>query len=434
MLIEFRVANFRSIAEEQVISLVPEKGRTEFPSNIISIGKHSGLNALAFYGANSSGKSNLLRAFYLLNWLLYDSTNRNSSYKLPYEPNLLIEGYSSIPTKLEIVFVASGNRYRYGLEFGLDKVHSEWLFRKKIGREVELFFREGEVIDVSSGFNASNKLIEAAIEGTRDNALFLSLCDIFNIQEAKLIFKWFDNFIYVDGLKTEKAGRDTLRLCKSDENFQKRINEFLKGLDLNILGLEVDEKEFSPSMVPKEIDEDTRNAIIRSFSSAKNRAFNTLHKTYKNDGSEGNDSISWRLSKHESRGTQKIIQLGGPILYTLIHGGVIIVDEIEAKLHTKITLAIVELFLSRKTNPLNAQILFATHDTNLLKLASLRRDQINLVEKDKKEATELFALSDFRYFNGNKERPDTDKEKRYLEGRYGATPRIHLEGDLLFSK
>ena len=106
--------------------------------------------------------------------------------------------------------------------------------------------------------------------------------------------------------------------------------------------------------------------------------------------------------------------------------GVIIIDEIEARLHTKLTAALVKLFLNPETKPKQAQHLLATHDTNLLNSVPLRRDQINFVEKNKAGATTIYALSDFKYFKGNKGQPDKDKEKRYLEGRYGATPSIDL--------
>ncbi|MBC6995400.1 AAA family ATPase [Neolewinella lacunae] len=128
----------------------------------------------------------------------------------------------------------------------------------------------------------------------------------------------------------------------------------------------------------------------------------------------------------ESSGTRKVINTIPPILFTLCKGGVVIIDEIEAPLHTKLTAALVKLFLDPKTNPKQAQLLLATHDTNLLNSVPLRRDQINFVEKNKAGATTVYSLSDFNYFEGNPGQPDKDKEKRYLEGRYGATPSIDL--------
>ncbi len=135
---------------------------------------------------------------------------------------------------------------------------------------------------------------------------------------------------------------------------------------------------------------------------------------------------NWDLDDHESEGTKKAFHLSGPIIRTLTEGGVLVIDEIEAKMHPMMTINSINLFLNPATNPYGAQIIFATHDTNILTYCPLRRDQINFVEKNNWEATEIYALSDFEYFNkpNNSEYPDVDKEKRYFEGRYGAIPTL----------
>ena len=126
--------------------------------------------------------------------------------------------------------------------------------------------------------------------------------------------------------------------------------------------------------------------------------------------------------------------MSGPVFWALMNGGVLIIDEIEAKMHPKMTLDTIDLFLNKDTNPHQAQLIFATHDTNLLTYSRLRRDQIYFAQKNKWESTEFYSLSDFVYIGANdptkleKERPDTDKEKRYIEGRYGAIP---ILGDLV---
>src|SRR4051812_1476709 len=191
MLIEFKISNYRSIGEEQVLSLVPAPKQRDFPDNIIEKGKNQALNAIALYGANGSGKSNLLRAMGLLDKLLHHSARAASTTKLPYDPFLLKKGWNEKPTSFEITFILNDFRYRYGLEFNQTAVLSEWLFRKGQSREVSLFQRKDDIIDTSPGFQGSAKVIEAAIEATRDNALFLSTCDMLNVDEAKQIFQWF---------------------------------------------------------------------------------------------------------------------------------------------------------------------------------------------------------------------------------------------------
>jgi len=422
MLLEFRVSNFRSICEEQVISLVPAPKQKDFPENKIKHGTYEILNSLALYGANSSGKSNVLKSLELLDKLLYLSARSSSTSLLPYDPFLLRKGYSNLPTKLEITFVAENTRYRYGLEFNKTEIITEWLFRKKIGREVELFQRSKDVIEVSSGFIGSQTLIDTAIEATRDNALFLSFCDTFNVKEAKLIFKWFNKFVVIDGLNTEKEGIQTINLWEEQE-YQKKIREYLVQLDLGFKDLILNRKEFDPSELPDDLDDSMRQLIINRLVGKTGVQINTVHETYDENGNITKTSIAWPMEERESEGTKKAIHFSGPIIYALINGGVLIIDEIEAKIHPTITLNIIDLFLSSKLNPNNAQLIFASHDTNLLHYSQLRRDQINFVEKNKFQGTEVYSLSDFKYFDTNqKERLDVNKEKRYLEGRYGAIP------------
>ena len=422
MLVEFKVSNHRSICEEQTISLVPALKQKEHSENIISIGNNQILNGLALYGANSSGKSNLLKAFELLDKLLFLSARSSSTSKLPFDPFLLKEGYKSKPTQLQIIFVTGNTRYRYGFSFNQDEILSEWLFRKKVGREVELFNRSGDIIEVSSGFEGSSKLIDTAIEATRINALFLSFCDMLNVTEAKKIFQWFNTFIFVDGIDTSREALQTYKLWE-DEEYKAKIKEYLSLLRLGFEDLLIHKKEFDISELPNELDESIRQDLVSKLAGSVGFQVNTVHSTYDKEGERSGEKLAWSMSEMESAGTQKAFQVSGPIIYTLLKGGVIIIDEIEAKMHPILTLNTLNLFLSKKTNPLNAQIIFATHDTNLLTYANLRRDQINFVEKNQWEGTELFSLSDFKYFDtGQKERPDSDTEKRYLEGRYGAIP------------
>jgi AAA15 family ATPase/GTPase len=222
MLIAFKVSNYRSISKEQVISLVPASKQKDYPTNIISVGKFESLNAVALYGANASGKSNLLKAISLLEKLLYLSPLANSTTKLPYSPFLLEEGYENLPTKLEIVFIVNENRYRYIVEYNRNAIVAEYLYRKKIGREVILFARQNDVIQVSEGFEGATKLIEAAIEATRDNALFLSICDMLNVKEAKSIFQWFNKCVFIDGINTDREKFKTVATWDEEPEYRKK--------------------------------------------------------------------------------------------------------------------------------------------------------------------------------------------------------------------
>jgi uncharacterized protein len=238
MLIEFKVTNYRSIGEQQILSLVPAAKQKDYLDNIISNGKYNALNALAIYGANGSGKSNLLLAMNLLNKLIHLSARYSSTTKLPFDPFLLREGWELKPTKFEITFIIEQNRYKYGVEFFKEEIASEWLYRKSQGREVPLFLRKGEIIDTSSGFRGNTKIIDLAIEATKPNALFLSTCDMFNVEEAKLIFQWFTHFNNVDGIDTEREGIRTVDMWDNEAD-REDITQYLLRLNLGLTGLRI---------------------------------------------------------------------------------------------------------------------------------------------------------------------------------------------------
>lgn len=427
MLIEFKVSNYRSIGEEQVLSLIPTAKQKEYPDNIFTKGKHNALNAIAIYGANGSGKSNLLRAMRVLDRLIHLSARSSSTAKLPYDPFLLREGWENRPNKFEITFIVGSDKYRYGLEFLREEIVSEWLYRKGAGREVPLFLRKGDTIEPYPGLKGNSKIIDAAIEATRPNALFLSTCDMLNVEEATDIFKWFQHFNNIDGINTEKEEIRTVFMW-DDLADKSEISKYLEALNLGFAGIDIIQKDFDETDLPNDIDEDARNQLIKAFSGQQGYSVSSRHKVYSPEGKATGKFTSWKFDDRESSGTHKAFHLSGPILWAIKHGGVLIIDEIEAKMHPLLTLHTINFFLNKETNPNNAQIIFATHDTNLLTYSELRRDQIYFTEKNGWESTEIFSLSDFVYLGDEsspkfeKERPDTDKEKRYIEGRYGAIP------------
>ena len=354
--------------------------------------------------------------------IISTSSRSSSTALLPYDPFLLKEDMSSKPTLFEATFIYNNNKYRYGFSYLENRIVEEWLYRKKVGREVSLFVREEDAIDVSSGFAGAPKLIEAAIEGTRSNALYLSMCDSLNIEEAKDIFQWFKKLSVVDGIAND-GGTTTIDLWEKSE-YQEKIKNYLTSLQLGFVDIEIAYSSVS-------------NININNIAPGKQHIFRqnskigglqqvtilSVHNTYTKEGIKSDNAISWDFNDKESAGTKKIFELSGPILWTLSNGGVLVIDEIEAKMHPILTLDTIRIFFDRKLNPNNAQLIFATHDTNLLSYLNLRRDQIYFSEKNLWESTEIYSLSDFKYMNSlTPERADSDKERRYLEGRYGAIP------------
>lgn len=416
MLTCFKIRNYRSIADEAVLSLVPASRQKEYPDNILSTQNHEALNVVAIYGANASGKTNLIRGLSTLLWFLRESSLQSSITDLDYQPFLLRKGYEALPTMMEITFFIDGRRYRYGLEYSKTAVVREWLMKKDVGRESALFEREGETIEPSSPLETSKVLIDAAINATRPNALFLSMCDAFNVEEAKKVMSYLGGISIINGTNLGYYRRPVpfnISLWQ-DEKYKPVLQNLISKMGVDVKEIMIDKEE-------SDIEGSPRKFVRYDIK--------TKHIFYNERGEETGEFVALDMWENESSGTQQAFNLSGPVLKTLLTGGILAVDEIESKLHPVMTLGIIELFLDKETNPKGAQLLFTTHDTNLLSYAHLRRDQICFMEKRPWEASDLFSLSDFVYFNekngvavSEKERIDTDKEKRYIEGRYGAIP------------
>ena len=412
MLIEFKVSNYRSIGEEQVISLLPNTSQDEYKENILESGSYKALNVNAIYGSNGSGKSNVLAAMAMLDKMVYLSARTSSTTSLPYDPFLLKEGYEEKPTKFEITFVIDDTRYRYGIEFFQKKISREWLYKKRKSRELLLFGREEDTIETTSSLKGNKTILDAAIEATRSNGLFLSTCDMLNLDEAKTIMKWFGKFHNLNGIDTEMQEVRIVEMW-NDPEMQSAINNYITKLNLGIIGLEISKKKFDENDLPEGIEEKQKRDLINRLKDKEGYVVAATHQLYDSSGNKTTSTLSWKLDDRESEGTIKSFHLSGPIIAALKTGGILVIDEIEAKMHPIITLNIINLFLNKTSNPNNAQLIFATHDTNLLTYSKLRRDQILFTEKNKWESTEIYSLSDIKYpENNQKERLDTNKEKR----------------------
>ena len=199
--------------------------------------------------------------------------------------------------------------------------------------------------------------------------------------------------------------------------------------DLGIQDIKVREIKTTAEL-PADMPHDLKELLAEKMSNGGNFIFEdsmTVHKKYDRDGlSVGMEEFS--LEDDESSGTQKYFALAGPILETLTSGDALFVDELESKLHPNLVAEILRLFHSKETNPNNAQLIFNTHDTNLLSSRMLRRDQIWFVEKDRYGASSLYSLADFKT---DQVRKGDNFEKNYMEGRYGAIPNLNDFQDTL---
>jgi AAA15 family ATPase/GTPase len=419
MLIEFRVSNFRSIGEELVLSMVPDsKLRTgsEYLLKPQGFDKAPLLNSVAIFGANGSGKSNVVKAIATMDYIIAISFKLSSTDALPFDPFLFKEGWTQKPTTFEITFYSKGARYRYGFSYTEHAILEEWLFRKRTSREVCLFERDAQQITLHNPMEKARSITEH----TKTNTLFISVCDANNIKEIKDIAQWFNSLnILLDSGLMKRSTTSTRTLLGTSE-YSNIINKFLKD---SALGFE--------SIFLKDIEAytdgnaDNPDEKLTQIRSKDSKRFFTTHNIYDSD-KKVKGQIDLDMRKHESKGTQKLVGLSGPVLFALKEGGVLVVDEMEANMHPVLTRTIIQMFLSSESNPNQAQLIFTTHDTNLLDLNGLRKDQFLFCEKNDWEGTEMYALSDIK----NKYKDSKGKESNYLSGYYGAIPR--LSPSLLF--
>ena len=416
MIIEFTVGNFLSFNEKRTISFEARGGVSELKDNFFTFEKQKLLRSVVLYGANSSGKSNLIKAFATMKDCVLLSVKLNETDELNYSPFLLSSDSENQPTFFEVIFISQNQIFRYGFEYNQTTIISEWLFEiGKSRKENVLFIRTGEEIAVSDKF-AEGKGKE---ESTNNNRLFISLVAQLGGRTANQILQYFSDYSVISGIThTNYRVFSQNMFLNQSEGFEESL-ELFQRLKLGFQDVQIVETE--------PIEEDiitTGNSVLRKvLSTGKKLSFNTVHNKYDKDGNVI-DTISWNKDKYESEGTKKLIDFSGPIFNALQNGKILIVDELDSKLHPLITMQIIKLFNNPQTNPNNAQLLFATHDTNLLSTDIFRRDQVWFAEKDDVEQTDLYSLDDFVFADGTKVRKDANLEKNYIAGRYGAIPYI----------
>ncbi len=419
MLVQFIVGNFLSFNQKRTLNL-QAKGISELKSNISSFKPEKILRSSVIYGANSSGKSNLIKAFERMRDIVLTSVKLNDSDPLDYSPFLLSTETEEKETFFEIVFWQESVRYRYGFEYTAEQIVNEWLFGGKSEKvEKPFFIRTLEGIGVTDKFEEA----EGYQSKTNDNRLFISLVAQLGGGLAKKILDFFNHFNVLSGLEhNDYTGFSIRMLHKNLKGCDESLDLFQK-LQLGFQDIKAIESDFNPLEIPSDIPDNLKKKLIKEFSGTRSISLKTFHNKFDKKGKVV-DYVLFDKEKNESQGTNKIIDLSGPIFDTLKLGKTLIIDELDAKLHPLITIRIVELFNDPKSNPNNAQLIFATHDTNLLGGELFRRDQIWFTEKDGQQQTDLYSLYDFNLPDGSKVRNDSNLEKNYIRGRYGAIPFI----------
>lgn len=417
MLIQFTLGNYKSIRNESTLNLIAINPIKEFEDdNVFELGRYRILKSAVIYGANASGKSNVIEALKYFKWFVINSS-KNSQVDDPIniEPFLFHDSFKKKPTSFELSFIIEGTKFRYGVELNKTMVVSEYLLKSTKVKESPLFVRDEDGIEVFKEFKEGKGLEDK----TRSNALFLSVVSQFNGLISGKIIKWFRSFNVISGLRDRNYEGVTAYMLKED-HLKDKIKNLIRKADLGISDISVNDFLISKETLPDDMSEEAKKAFLKEAEGDMVYNIDTFHKTYDENDNEAGLEI-FDFDDQESEGTKKFFRLAGPIIDTLEKGKILVIDELDARLHPLLTRHFVKMFNSRSLNPNNAQLVFATHDTHLLNACTLRRDQIWFAEKDHIGGTEIYSLADYKLPKG-KVRKDASFEKDYMRGKYGAIP------------
>lgn len=410
MLIRFSFKNFKSFKNENCLDMEATSLK-EHEYNVAKTENGDYLKVSAIYGANASGKTNVLQAFdYMKKRILVsDDSKKNSPID---EENVYSFMINNDPIALEVEILAKNNKiYKYGFEVLKDKIISEWLLEKRVNKFYAIFERENNNVSMKS-----NKI--SGLVNIDERTLFLNIYSKIdrNNEDFSNVYDWFVNSTYLDlgnpNFERFINNRVSLKIL-SDENYKKELLKFIRTFDSGIEGIKT---------TPDSIEAvKSNNGIID---------IEVIHK-----GENGElKALPFYL---ESNGTRKMFHLFDFFMDALKNGMVLFIDELDAKLHPLLTRYIINLFHNSDTNKGNGQLIYSTHDTVNLNKETFRRDEIWFVEKDKDGISEIYALSDYILEDdknaGKKVRNDATYNKDYLTGRYGAIPVLE-EFDIDYEK
>ena len=410
MLIRFSFKNFKSFKNENCLDMEATSLK-EHEYNVAKTENGEYLKVSAIYGANASGKTNVLQAFdYMKKRILVsDDSKKNSPID---EENIYSFMINNDPIALEVEILAKNNKvYKYGFEVLKDKIISEWLFEKRVNKFYAIFERENNNVSMKP-----NKISE--LVNIDERTLFLNIYSKIdrNNEDFSNVYDWFVNSTYLDlgnpNFERFINNRVSLKIL-SDENYKKELLKFIKTFDSGI-----EEIKTTPDSIEAV---KSNNGIID---------IEVIHR-----GENGElKALPFYL---ESNGTRKMFHLFDFFMDALKNGMVLFVDELDAKLHPLLTRYIINLFHNSDTNKGNGQLIYSTHDIVNLNKETFRRDEIWFAEKDKDGISEIYALSDYILEDdknaGKKVRNDATYNKDYLTGRYGAIPVLE-EFDIDYEK
>ena len=424
MIIEIKVANFRSIGAEQTLSFVAENARRHQDSLIPRKG-YKLLKTAALFGANASGKSNFVKAIEVMRDFVRDSATRMNEGDLiaAAEPFRLDPEMRHAPSRFEITFISEDIAYVYGFAVRRERVETEWLTAQREAAGTKRFEFRREFNAVSGEYDWSFKGFKEADEAqirnrTLSNMLAFSVGTQQNVGLLRPAYLYVRDSISTFDMSNGKVtlGIQTAQMCQTSEEMRRAVNSLLYGADTAIEEIQIEtEIPFSSKASPN-IFQSLQNIsdILEDI-----KAQNPKPHIATSQRDRSGNHVSFDLRKDESQGTQRFFAIAGPILSALKNGSFIVVDELDASMHPLLTRRLLELFQSPEANKNGAQLLFTTHDSSLLDQDLFRRDQIWLAEKCDGAST-FFSLADIKPPIRNTE----SFLRNYMIGRYGGTPHL----------
>ncbi|MFF8743449.1 ATP/GTP-binding protein [Streptomyces californicus] len=424
MLLRFQVTNHASLLDEQELSLVatdrhPGRAESQIPG-----GSEAAVPAVAVYGTNASGKSNVIDSIGWMRSAVLSSFRRwDPSGGVPRRPFALGGGAADRPSSFAVDFVVGGVHHQFGFSVDDERVTEEWLYYYPEGRQRRLYERGADdTVTFGRWLTGRRKLIAELL---RPNSLYLSVAAAQGHDQLGEVFRWFRTGLRM-ATDHDFARRldHTVQLCLEGGGGEggRPVLDLLRFADLGVSGLEIQDWDESTREDHRRITQALREALgnkVRVQEDSTHRV-RVEHRTA--------DGVFPLDLAYESSGTRTWIGLIGPVVTTLAEGGVLCVDELDARLHPYLVDALVGMFQSAETNTTGAQLIFSTHEAALLgrnARTELFRDQVWFTEKDARTlATRLFPLTEFAVRQSG-----DNLETRYLGGRYGAVP--HLDDDLL---
>ena len=428
---EFSFGNYRSFKDIQTLNLLAAKIKAKNPKidrqNVINLTLKSAedsdgkkqfkfLKSKAIYGANASGKSNIIKA--LVTFIRVVNTSvKDEQVLLMVDSFRLSTQSEKEPSFFQLIFWHGETKYRYGFEATDKIIVAEWLYATPKKRELPLFIREGlKIIEIDkTNFKEGSKFTSLFENESNENELFrensLFLSSLASFGFAKLSKELVESIgdIYVISGLGHQGMMDYAGESLSNEKKKKYILNFLKYGDTGIEDLQ--EVEITSDDFPDETDEESKKKALKKTG---DKLLVTFRKKY-NEKNVFEENEPFSLAIHESMGTQKLFELSPFIYDSIKNDRPIIIDEFDARFHPLLTKKIIELYNSKRNK--KSQIVFITHDTNLLSPDLLRKDQIEFVEKDKFGASHLYSLVEFKGIRNN-----ASFEKDYIDGKFGAIP------------